>query len=208
MEKDKYIFDLDGTLLTMDYRMEKMYFVSMFGPYASLLTDRIGELLDKYEHGFKKYDVNLLSKYLSINTGLDITPKIVEGWINIVAYGKDTMEDGVIEVLDELKSQDKKLLILSNWFSETQVPRLKNAGIYEYFDEIITGEECLKPHKEAYYRAIGDSDPSKCLLIGDNYDKDYCVPVTLGLDAVLYDKEDKYEHAKVKIKQLNEIIRK
>ena len=35
MEKDKYIFDLDGTLLTMDYRMEKMYFVSMFGPYAS-----------------------------------------------------------------------------------------------------------------------------------------------------------------------------
>lgn len=208
MEKNKYIFDLDGTLLSMDYSAEKMFFESIYGENAYLIVNRIGELLDKYENGFKKYDIELLSKYLTINTGLIFYPRIIESWINIVAYGKDLLEEGVIEVLDILKSKDKELVVLTNWFSDTQVPRLKNAGIYDYFDDVITGEFCLKPHREAYLKAIGDSSIDECLLIGDNYNKDYMAPRKMGLDAILYDRTDRYSQECVKIKKLKEIVKK
>lgn len=56
--------------------------------------------------------------------------------------------------------------------------------------------------------AIGKYPKEKCVIIGDNSEKDYGVPMSIGINSYLYDKKDKYpEITKNKVKKLNEIIR-
>ena len=209
MEKQRYIFDLDGTLLTCNYgSVEHDYFQSIFGDDSRSFTPYVGKLLDEYEKTFPNYDKKVLSGFLSRKTGLSFTPEIIAGWINIISDIEDTLEDGVGDVLEHLKKKDKSLVVLSNWFGESQIPRLKNAGIYDYFDEILTGEYQLKPHKSAYIIARGDFSPEQCIFIGDQLNKDYVGPRACGMESVLYDKKDEYNENMVKIKRMNEIIKK
>ena len=117
----------------------------------------------------------------------------------------DKMEDGVIELLDYLKSKNKSLVVLTNWYGESQVARLKNAKIYDYFDDVFTGEYQLKPHPESYIRAIDKYNPRECVIIGDSIHKDYSAPRIHGIDAILYDKNDIHSNNYVKVKKLTEL---
>ena len=76
-------------------------------------------------------------------SGLEFTPEIIRLWNTTMVSETDVMEDGVIEVLEYLKSKDKSLVVLTNWYSLPQVERLKNAGIFEYFDDVS--------HQNLYY---------------------------------------------------------
>ena len=58
---------------------------------------------------------------------------------------KDEVADGVIELFDYLKSTGKEIVVLTNWFGGTQIPRLKRTGLYNYLDALITGEIAMKP---------------------------------------------------------------
>ena len=46
--------------------------------------------------------------------------------------------------------KDKKLVILSNWFTITQIERLRKNNLLQYFDEVYGGDYTIKPHKEAF----------------------------------------------------------
>ena len=81
--KQKYIFDLDGTLLDGDFRKENEYFNSELTKEESeILIPRKLDLLMDYEKEFIRYDVFLLSEYLSKRTSINITPKFIQGWID------------------------------------------------------------------------------------------------------------------------------
>ena len=205
MKKERIIFDLDGTLLTSNPSLEREYFQSIYNDRASILLDQLGDLLDTYENFFPKYDVDLLAHYLSEKTGLNISPKVVSEWIHIIAYVPDTMEEGVMDTLEHLKSHNKSLAVLTNWFSITQHTRLKRAGLYDFFDQIYTGEQFLKPLKKSYYTAIGIYHPDDCLFVGDSVNRDYIGPRACGMESILYDKND-IEHQSIKkIKRMNEL---
>ena len=208
MEKKRFIFDLDGTLLTADFSVEKLYFENNFGTSAHLLTSQIGKLLDQYERFYQKYDKKLLGNFLTNKTGLDITETIIDGWIDAMANVKDEMEMGVIELLEYLKDKGHSLAVLTNWFSATQIPRLENSGLITYFDEIYTGEKVLKPHQIAYKTAIGEFFPNDCIMVGDNLEKDYIGPRRCSIESILYDKDNNHGTCLVKVKSMNEIIKK
>ena len=208
MKKKRIIFDLDGTLLTGDFSLEKKYFSDLYGDNAKKLNEKIGSYLDEYERTYHKYDVVSLSHFLTIKSGLVIPVGVVLGWIDVMKDVSDTMEDGVLKTLEYLKKKDVSLAILTNWFGDTQLCRLKRAGILEYFDHIYTGEFVLKPHKNAYLTAKGDFSESECLFLGDNLDKDYIGPRTVGVDSFLYDKSDIYGDNVAKIKRIDKLIDK
>ena len=209
MEKKRFIFDLDRTLLTCDYRkVETAIFEPIFKKDTQYLMENIGWFLDEYEMDHEYYEDVELSNYLTMISSLEFTPQIIRLWNTTMIDESDTMEDGVIELLDYLKSKDKSLVVLTNWYSLPQVERLKNAGIYDYFDDVFTGEYQLKPHTEAYITAMGDFKPEECLMIGDNIRKDYIGPMMHGIDALLYDKNDVHNKEYNKIKKLNEIIKR
>ena len=206
MKKQRVIFDLDGTLLTNDPGLEREYFLDVFGQEGGdLILSQIPELLGNYENKFPKYDTVMLARYLTEKTGFPFSPQIIEEWVRRLAYVPDTKEEHIEEVLDYFKSKDMSLAVLTNWFAETQITRLDRAGLRHYFDQIYPGELFLKPHKEAFFGAIGSYDPDDCVFIGDNVDRDYIGPKASGMDAILYDKNNIHHKTLVKVKSLDEL---
>ena len=204
--KQKYIFDLDGTLLDGDFSKEEEYFKSELTTTESeIFIPQIFNLLTNYEQRFIKYDIDLLSKYMSSETSISITPSIIRGWIECNKDMDDTIIEGVIETLDELKMRDKDLIVLTNWFSETQSSRLKKQRIDIYFDEVYGGEHWLKPYKDAYINACGYTPMELCVMIGDNYEKDFLGPKRIGMDSIYFNREKSNTNDINSIKSLKKI---
>ena len=206
--KTRYIFDLDGTLLTGNFTETDQFLMETFGEEAGrkFIHDMKG-VLDRYEKKFPRYDYELLSGFLSERTGLAFTPEIVREWDYLVSEITDTEEEHAREVLEYLKSQDKSVVVLTNWFGESQTGRLKRSGLLECIDTVYGGDIITKPHRQAYWMAAAGRRPSECLFIGDNVDNDYIGPKACGMDSVLYDKNNHHHKSLVKVKSLDEIKR-
>lgn len=209
MEAKRFVFDLDGTLMTSDPTLERDYFQSVYGHDRGLeFVAQIPELLDVYENHFPKYDIQMLSEYLTSKTNFDVTPQIVDDWVHILADVPDAKEEDVEKVLEYFKGKDYSLAVLTNWFQDTQIPRLKKAGLLEYFDQIYTGDTFLKPKKESFIAARGIYHPDECVFVGDNVNRDYIGPRACGMHSILYDKENIHHRTLQKIKRLNELMEK
>lgn len=209
MEKKRLIFDLDRTLLTCNYqKVEAAVFEPFFRDKTELVMKNIAYLLDEYETMYQTYEDKRLSKFLTEKSGLEFTSEIIREWKNAMMSEADTMEEGVIELLDYLKGKNKSLVVLTNWYGKSQKARLRNAKIYDYFEDIFTGEYQLKPHPRAYINAMGKFNPRECVIIGDSISKDYSAPRLHGIEAILYDKDNIHDDNYVKVKKLTELKKK
>ena len=188
--KERFIFDLDGTLLNADFSKEDRFFESVLSKdELEIFLPNKCILLNEYEALFPRYDIDLLSKFMSERTGFDFSKDVVTRWVQTNATFDDTLVEGTIEVLEYLKSKNKSLAILTNWFSEGQIARLSNAGLLKYFDDVIGGEYSLKPNRASYYRAADKYDIGSCVMIGDTYEKDVLGPRTYGMEAVYFNEK-------------------
>ena len=201
----RYIFDLDGTLLTGDYQETDSFLRDMFGEQANDFIQNMTHILDRYEKAFPRYDYETLATYLKAKTGLPFTKDIIRDWDMMVEAVTDTKEEGVQETLEYLKSQDKSLVVLTNWFGRSQEQRLKRADLLQYFDTVYGGDVATKPHREAYWYAAAGRKPSECLCVGDNVDNDYIGPRACAMHSVLYDKNNNHHKSLVKIKSFEEL---
>ena len=208
MEKKRFLFDLDNTLLTSNYQQERDYFNSIYGEEGQYFIKNISSLLEEYERIFPRYNTVDLSNYLETRTELEITPEIIDGWIDIMATTDDKIESGVIETLEDLKQKDHSLVVLTNWFHASQVNRLQRSGLYEYFDEVYAGDLFLKPHRDSYLCARGSFSPQDCVVVGDNLNKDYIGPRAVGMGSILYDRDDKHHENIVKVKKIKDITKR
>ncbi len=75
----KFIWDLDETLLSADFRKEDDFFKEQ------ILDEKVDEFIKnkvkylmEYERMFFKYDTKLLSEFLTLRSGLKIDEKIIE----------------------------------------------------------------------------------------------------------------------------------
>ena len=200
MEKKRFIFDIDGTLLVPDLNYETEYFSSVFDKSDfDTLYPQIPKLLEEYEKSFPRYDVDELSRFLTMKSGVLITPEIIIGWNKALVETSPEIIDGVVESLEYLKSKDKSLVALTNWLLEPQIERLKSGGIDSYFDNVYGGELGIKPSREAYMNAMGEFDICSSIMIGDSLDFDVYGPCRIGMDAIFYNPKGKdYDKAKVK----------
>ena len=205
MDKKRFIFDMDRTLVTCSYRREADYFKSIFGERSQDFVPFIGKYLDDYENRYLFYEQEMLSLYLRDKSGLPFTPSIIQGWIESGTLEKDEISKGTFELLSYLRDHGKSLVVSTNWFGEAQKVRLKKCGLLEYFDDIYSGDQCLKPHRQAYKRAIGGYIPKECVFIGDDIYKDYIGPRLYGLDSILFDPEEKHPNTFTKVKSMNEL---
>ena len=128
-----------------------------------------------------------------------ITPEIINGWNKALGDTNPEIIDGVVESLDYLKSKDNSLVVLTNWFLEPQIERLKSSGLDSYFDFVYGGELGIKPSPEIYKIACGEFDIDSSIMIGDSLDFDVYGPGRIGMDAIFYNPKGKdYDKAKVK----------
>jgi putative hydrolase of the HAD superfamily len=93
-----------------------------------------------------------------------------------------------IEILHYLKEKGYGLYLITNGFEKTQLSKLKNAGLSDYFTAVITSEgaNSLKPHKEIFeyaFRVTG-ALPEESIMIGDSIEADIRGAINAGIDQV------------------------
>lgn len=194
----KYIFDIDYTILIPDWSKEDDYF-KLYIPLEE--QERFfkckQDILNKYERDFPKYNTKTLSDYFG-KYGFTVTEDVINGWI---LYNGETIVDEVVDgtlaLFEYLKANDKEIVILTNWFSGTQIPRLKRAGLLQYIDKIVAGENAMKPGLKSFELAIGETKKEDCIMIGDSIRSDKAGADNVGIDCYIVDKnhtiQDLYE---------------
>ena len=186
----KYIFDLDYTLLIPDWSKEDDYLRNSIPlEEQEEFFKQKQSILNKYELEFPKYDFKTLSEFFK-SYGFSVSEETISGWmIHNGETIKDVVADGVVELLEYLKTDGKDIVILTSWFSGTQVPRLKRTELYGYIDKIVAGEDAMKPDLESFELAIGDTPKEDCLMIGDSIKSDKAGAENAGIDCYIVDKE-------------------
>jgi len=186
----KYIFDLDYTLLIPDWSKEDDFLKkSIQLEEQDAFFNQKQSILNKYELEFPRYDFRTLSDFFK-SYGFTVSEETISGWmIHNGETIKDVVVDGVVELFDYLKSNGKDIVILTSWFSGTQIPRLKRTGLYDYIDKIVAGEDAMKPDLESFELAIGDTNKEDCIMIGDSIKSDKVGAENAGIDCYIVDKE-------------------
>ena len=151
----KFIWDLDETLLSGDFSYENIYFKEKLqGQDIECFLQNKHDYLMEYERTFFKYDVKLLSDFLSLKSGIVIDETVIRGWNEHNKTIPDTIHMGAEEVLSYLQSKGYQNILYTNWFKDVQEERLRRANLLEYFSEIYGGELAIKPNAVGYKKII------------------------------------------------------
>lgn len=114
-----------------------------------------------------------------------------------------------LEVLDYLKP-NYKLHIITNGFQEIQEKKLRNSGIYPYFEHVIDSEMAgvKKPDPFIFNLALDKAKvrPESALMIGDSLEADILGAKGAGLNALHFNAhgETVHQHSPM-ISELKEI---
>lgn len=202
--KKRIIFDLDGTVVDiMDFAPSVIATFERFQiPYTMEDIKRYCYIMAHYEEYAENYTIDKYFEIIKNYTNLPITREFIEYYIN---HGENLVIDSRTSIIDTLEYLKPKydLVILTNYFTHTQARRLETLDMLKYFSYVLGGEEYIKPHPKAYLNAIKPYSIEECLMVGDNYQKDYLGAKNIGLDAILIssDKTD----AENQIKDLQEL---
>lgn len=161
------LFDLDGTVIDSMWiwkDIDKEYFKKCRMDLAGNYQKEI-EGLSFYETAVYTHDNYI--PWISIQKLMDDWNKMAfEYYANIVKP-----KEYVIDFLEYLKKRDIKLGIVTSNSKILCHATLKNNGMLEYFDSIITGEAeaAGKPFPDVYINSARDVDVScdKCLVFED-----------------------------------------
>ena len=203
----KYIhifFDLDHTL----WDFETNAYLTMLDIYKLLHLKEMG--ITDFDAFFKKYSTHNHILWERYTKGLikqeelkwkrvwltlleykmgdqELAKKIANLFLEILP-GKNQLFPHTIEILTYLKNNGYKLHIISNGFEKTQVSKLKNTHIFNYFDHIITSEKSnsLKPNLPIFEYAfkVTNSNKNNAVLIGDNIQADIIGAKNAGMDCI------------------------
>jgi len=203
-------FDLDDTLWDFDRNSEETlrklyhgYLAQELGKenYARFLSTyhRINERLwnDYKLNKIKKSEVAYQRFLFTLDeSGLSnasLARLLAEEYLRS-SPAKTNLIAGAVEVLETL-AKSYKLHIITNGFTEVQIPKLHNSGIRHYFTTLTTSEEvgCLKPCGQIFNFALekAEAQINESLMIGDDPEGDIRGAREIGLDTVLFVKHHK-----------------
>lgn len=207
---ERYIFDLDNTILTSNYMEEENFFRDILSSDDyERLNGKIPSLLHEYEKEHICYNIEDLSCFIKEKTHINITEDIINEWIEVIGNLEITIEDGLIELFEHIKNKNKEIVVLTNWFTKSQIKKLDRAKLLPYIDMVYGGDIYVKPYYQSYLNAKGNHDVRNCLMIGDDFCKDYLGAKTIGMNSILYDKDKLYHDIMSdSVKSLRKIIKK
>ena len=203
----KVIFDLDNTIMPFpkdfnigikevlkkhNLEIDPVLIYKIVGTYESS---------GNYTYYNKEEMLKLINKSLDLKLDMIFIDDFFEMYDKLITeISKDT-----IETLEYLKDK-YELYILTNWFTDTQESRLKEAGILKYFDKVYgTDIIPMKPRRECFMSVIGDLKPEECVMIGDNLEVDIKVPYEMGMQVFHLNKFGTSKYPTIRtIKELKE----
>lgn len=111
---------------------------------------------------------------------------------------------GARHLLDYLSSKSEyTLCIITNGFSEAQIPKMHSSDIYRYFKYFFLSEEIgfMKPSPkffEGVLQQLSEKEdysirPEDCLVIGDDYKVDIVGGQSIGIPQIFYNHNRKFK---------------
>lgn len=195
-------FDLDHTLWDFD-KNSSLAFHSIFRKNG--ISVELEKFLKVYApinaNYWKLYSENKVSqthlRYKRLKESFDQLKMIVSDeqieilssdYIDFLPSNNHLLE-GAVDLLEYLKP-NYKLHIITNGFHEVQHKKLKNSGIFPFFDTITTSEDVglKKPNKLIFEKALetAGASVSNSVMIGDNLEADILGATEIGMRAILY----------------------
>lgn len=204
----RVIFDLDNTLIpfpddiwcSLNHALDEVNI-----DYNSKDIDNLIDVILKYESKYDKYDKHNMLSEMKKSSSLVLPDKFIDVWLKYLKnYYPQEKNCKLLETLEYLSSK-YELVVLTNFFTESQKGRLENYGISKYFKYII-GTDAIpnKPKKDAFISASLPYKTNECVMIGDSLKTDIYGALEVGMDAILIS-DSYYDGIKV-VKSLDELI--
>lgn len=180
----KLIFDVDGTLIkNVNFEKQASETLKKLGIYSTRNKEKFIEAMLTYENYYKKYTKENYTKHIGNSLKTDLDASFLKIYFEEL---KTAVPPFSLELLNNLTNLKKyyDLVILTNYFLESQMNRLKAMKIDHLFSECY-GETIIKPYKESFMQAIRPFKPEECVMIGDNLNIDIFPAQNLGLHTIL-----------------------
>lgn len=210
----RVIFDIDNTLIPW----KEEYYDEINKVLDSLNIEhtkddynKIKEAFSEYENEYYTFDRKLMLDYINKYTKKQYPKEFIYGCTNRWADSvPQKLDESVINMLKYLKDK-YQMVILTDWYADQQIEKLKKLNILQYFSKIYSAEKVKrKPFKEAFLQAIEDNKPEECIMIGDDFERDIKGALNAGLHAIYYNPKNnviKDENSKYyTISRLDEIM--
>lgn len=198
---DDTIYDTHGNAEIALSELYDTLHLSQYFPSLEAFTEPYWaanvELWGQYSRGEVSRDYLILERFrrpLSMGAGLNpdeaYCMKASDIFLDLCAC-KPGILPGARELLEYLQSR-YRLYICSNGFHEVQYRKLKASDTMRYFERVILSEHAKanKPSREFFDYAfrITGADPSRVIMIGDNYQTDILGAHNYGLDTIFFDR--------------------
>ena len=192
----RIIFDLDNTLIPLNLKDVQ---VGLFGLLKkndisldhNLLSSVLAAIAE-YDATMLRYDYKQLTDYINEKVGINLPKDFL---YEVTVYLSDKVPEKdlkLIELLEYLSSK-YSLVVATNWFTNQQISKLKNYGIYEYFDEVITGEDFdLKPRPAMFEHLKNGFLDNEVIVVGDGYNTDIIGAINSNLYSYFITNDTKY----------------
>jgi putative hydrolase of the HAD superfamily len=150
------------------------------------------KLWEKYRNGHIKSDElrwkrmwNTLMEFRIAD--VDLAKKMGMQFLEMLPK-RNLLFPDTVNTLSYLTNKGYKLHLITNGFEETQHTKLKNSGISQFFQQVITSEasNSIKPKKEIFEYALYKTKAlvDECIMIGDSIEVDIIGAMNAGIDQV------------------------
>ncbi len=189
------LFDLDDTLLDFGAN-EADSLNKLFQQHGYAFTDEVFQVYNSVNKQlWSDYERGNIALSDVLNTRFSQTlsrlGEVVDGvaWENmyreLLGNGCQLME-GALELCQSL-SASHRLFVITNGVTKTQTKRLKQSGLYEFFEDIFDSQSIgfQKPSKEFFDYVIShikDFHTKDALVIGDSLNTDIKGGIQAGID--------------------------
>ncbi len=221
MRNIKHIFfDLDHTLWDFDKNSE-MAFAEIFKNKFPKIE--ISNFIEKYmpinQECWRLYQADKMTheelRYQRLKQSFEaINFEISDEKIDFVADKylellpqNNFLFEGCFEILDYLKPK-YNLHIITNGFAKVQELKMKNSGLFHYFQTITNSETAgaKKPNPKIFEQSLKVAAAKKqnSIMIGDSWEADVLGAVNFGIDAIYFTENG--EQNNENILQINSLL--
>lgn len=214
-------FDLDYTLWDFDKNSKNAY-AKLFKKHKikvnlDLFLSKYKPINLAYWQKFRNNEIKkealkigrLKDSFNALNFEIDqqIFPVLAQDYLRFLAQEKELFE-GAIETLDYLRTK-YQLHIITNGFEATQLEKIKNAGLDNYFDVIVTSNSVgvKKPNPLIYFYALkkAKAQTYQSMMIGDSLEADIYGAKNVGIQSIYFNPLNREKGKFLSIQHLTEL---
>lgn len=202
----RLIFDVDGTLITnVNFADAIKRTLIKINAYSKENFNSFLDSINTYEDKFNNYNIKDYTQHISSAINKNLSEEFLNVFFEELKNAIPTKNEKLIKAMEEL-SNEYELVLLTNYFSKSQMNRLNNMGIGQFFS-LCYGEKLIKPNRKSYINACGKYLPSECVIIGDDLKLDIEEAQKVGLNTIFVNTKNikNYNVNTIEVKKVEEI---